>query len=100
MSEMFLMVLGMSFVTLAPRVLPLVLEKVRLPRIIEEWIKGIPYAALAALTIPGVLHVDVTDMRVGILGLGSAVICGIFRCPLYITVFVTVSSVYVYYLFI
>lgn len=51
-------ILGMFVVTYIPRMLPMVFTKdLVFPPLVERWLGYIPYAALAALILPGVLGV-------------------------------------------
>lgn len=51
-------IIGMLVVTYIPRMLPMVFTKdISFPPPIERWLSFIPYAALAALILPGVLTV-------------------------------------------
>ena len=95
-----ILIIGMSLVTIIPRILPLIFHQLKLPKMIEIWIKGIPYAALAALTIPGVFKLDPSNIYVGIIGFSFAVGASLLKLPLYITVFVSVLAVYLFYLVI
>jgi branched-subunit amino acid transport protein len=53
------MIFGMLLVTYIPRLLPMVFTKdLVFPPLLEKWLSFIPYAALGALILPGVLTVD------------------------------------------
>ena len=55
-SEIILIIIGMSLVTMLPRILPLVvLTKVSLPPLVVNWLKHIPVAILSALLLPSLL---------------------------------------------
>ena len=98
MNRYILLIIGMSLVTLIPRVIPLILHRLKLPKLVETWIKGVPYAALAALTIPGVFKLDPNNIYVGVVGFTFAVGASILKLPLYATVFISILAVYGFYL--
>ena len=51
MAKIYLIIIGMAFVTYLPRMLPLVLlNKIELPPLVISWLRLIPPAVLAALT--------------------------------------------------
>lgn len=71
-SNIFLIVLGMGFVTYLPRVIPLtLLEKIELPPFLQECLKSVPYAILGALIFPGVLFIQ-ENLWFGMIGAGIA----------------------------
>ena len=98
MNRYILLIVGMSIVTIIPRIFPLIFHKLELPIILENWIKGVPYAALAALTIPGVFKLDTSNIYVGVVGFSSALVSSLLRLPLYVTVSISVLAVYGFYL--
>ena len=100
MNRYIILIIGMSLVTIIPRILPLIFHRLKLPIIIENWIKGIPYAALAALTIPVVFKLDPSNIYVGIVGFSTAVLTSLLKLPLYATVFISVLAVYGFYLLV
>ena len=70
------MTLGMFTVTYIPRMLPvLVHNKIKLPVWANNWLKSIPYAALGALIIPGIINVNKENKFIGIIsGIVAALI--------------------------
>ena len=100
MNKYILIILGMSLVTTLPRITPLLFHKFKIPEPVEKWMKGIPYAALAALTIPGVFYLDSSRSIVGITGFIVAVLLSLLKIPLYIIILASVLSVYAIYLII
>ena len=57
-SAIFWMIVGMGAVTYIPRMLPLVvLEKIRLPGLLQNILQNVPFAILGALIFPGVLFI-------------------------------------------
>jgi len=98
MKEHGLLILLMSIVTIAPRLVPLAFAKYKIPHFVQEWMKCVPYSALAALIFPSVLYIDSTNMHIGILGLASSVCLSLIRIPVYLVVVGSITIVYMYYL--
>ncbi len=98
MNRYIILIIGMSIVTIIPRILPLILHNIKIHPFIEEWIKGVPFAALAALTIPGIIYLDADNVYPGIVGLTIALITSLIKAPMYIVIFTSLISVYIYYL--
>lgn len=79
----FILILGMSFVTYIPRLLPaLFLDQLQLPTWLQHWMKSIPYAALGALIFPGILQIQEGDVSPGIVGGIVAVILSLLKVNL------------------
>lgn len=97
MTKHFFLILIMSLVTLIPRWLPAVFSKFTMPKILEEWVKCIPYAALSALIFPGIFLVDKTDSYVGWIGLLASVALALVKAPVYVVVMGAIMAVYGYY---
>lgn len=56
-------IIGMMVVTYVPRLLPgLLIDRYRTPRWMERWLENIPYAALGALILPGLLKGENTAL--------------------------------------
>ncbi|MDP4085066.1 MAG: AzlD domain-containing protein [Bacillota bacterium] len=70
--EIIWMIVGMGFVTYAPRMLPFVLFKEKeLPSFLQGILKNVPYAILGALIFPGILLIQ-KDIWFGLLGAAVA----------------------------
>lgn len=95
--KQILLVLLMSLFTLLPRWLPLLFSKFTMPFFLQEWVKCIPYAALAALIFPGIFFADKADINVGILGLITSAILALLKVPVYFVVVGAILAVYGYY---
>ncbi|AXI08684.1 branched-chain amino acid transporter [Oceanobacillus zhaokaii] len=64
-----LIILGMSLVTIIPRIIPaFVVEKLQFKPWVNRWLGAIPYAALGALIFPGILFVVPNEQIIGIVG--------------------------------
>lgn len=65
----FAIIIGMSLVTMIPRVIPAyIVDKVTFPDWANRWLNAIPYAALGALIFPGIMSVKAGEPHVGIIG--------------------------------
>lgn len=93
-----LLILLMSIVTILPRILPVFIPQYQMPKFLQEWSKCIPYAVLSALIFPGILHIDETNMNVGIIGLVVSVLLSLLKIPVHMVVIGTIVVVYIYYL--
>lgn len=64
-----LIIIGMSLVTMIPRLLPsFIVDKLEFKPWLNRWLSAIPYAALGALIFPGILMVKEGSPIVGIIG--------------------------------
>ncbi|MUK88770.1 AzlD domain-containing protein [Ornithinibacillus sp. L9] len=64
-----LIILGMSLVTMIPRILPaFIVDKLQFRDWVNRWLNAIPYAALGALIFPGILSVKEDAPHIGLIG--------------------------------
>ncbi|MGJ9459300.1 AzlD domain-containing protein [Oceanobacillus sp. CF4.6] len=64
-----LIIIGMSIVTMLPRVVPaFIIEKMQFRPWVNRWLNAIPFAALGALIFPGILSVKPDEPHIGMLG--------------------------------
>lgn len=94
-----LLIACMVLVTVTPRLMPLVLYRRKIPLLLQQWMQGASYAALAALIFPGVLMVDTNDEYVGAIGLAASIGLSLLRAPVYLVVLGAVIVIYGYYHF-
>ncbi|AWX31947.1 AzlD domain-containing protein [Methanosphaera sp. BMS] len=91
MDAIYLMILGCAIVTFIPRLLPAVfMGKINFDRKIEKFLDLIPYTALAALIVPGVLTVDNQLWYIGLIGAVVAAALSWKKVPLGAIVILTV----------
>ena len=91
MNLIYLMILGCAVVTFIPRLLPAVLMgKISFNRKVEKFLDLIPYTALAALIVPGVLTVDNQLWYIGLIGAVVAACLAWKKVPLGAIVILTV----------
>lgn len=70
-----LIIIGMSLVTMIPRVIPaFIVNKFIFKDWVNNWLQSIPYAALGALIFPGVLLVKENEPHIGLIGAFVAII--------------------------
>lgn len=97
-----ILILCMFAVTFIPRAFPaFVVEKLRFGKKFEKFINLIPYTAMTALVIPGVVTLDPSNYLVGILGCAFAILIScIKKIPLAVVVVASVLFVMLTYLVI
>lgn len=96
--NVMLLIILMAAVTYIPRALPaFIVEKVRLGKKTEKFLKLIPYTAMAALVFPGILSAVGGEyaMYFGLIGGAVAAVLAYFKCPVILSVVASVVSVYV-----
>lgn len=99
--KVFLLILGMALVTYIPRAIPAVLvERMRFGPRAEKFLKLIPYTAMAALILPGILTVDGERPYIGLAG---GVVAGVLawkKCPLMVCVLSAIATDFLLYYFL
>ncbi|WP_337020504.1 AzlD domain-containing protein, partial [Oceanobacillus massiliensis] len=66
---MIWIIIGMSIVTMLPRIIPaFIVEKMQYRPWVNRWLASIPYAALGALIFPGILTVRAEEPQIGLIG--------------------------------
>lgn len=86
-----LMILGCALVTFIPRLLPAIfVGKINLGKKAEKFLNLIPYTALTALIVPGVLTVDNQLWYIGLIGAVVAAALSWKKVPLGAIVILTV----------
>src|SRR5690625_7508186 len=64
-----LIIIGMSLVTMIPRVIPaFVVGQLEFKSWLNRWLNAIPYAALGALIFPGIMSVQEGQPHIGLVG--------------------------------
>ena len=82
-AEIVILVLLMALVTYVPRVLPsFIIEKVKLGKRTEKFLRLIPYTAMAALIFPGLISALGDGKHTfSLIGGGVAAVLAYFKCP-------------------
>lgn len=90
-----LIIIGMSLVTMLPRVVPaFIIEKMQFRPWVNRWLSAIPYAALGALIFPGILSVNPDKSHIGLLGGIVAVILAYLGLNIMLVVIGAIVTVY------
>ena len=95
----FLLFLGMTIVTYIPRALPfIVMDKLKIGKKMQKFLKLIPYTAMTALIFPGILTSDPNDLNVGLIGGIAAVFLSLFKkVPTAVITLSAILAVMIYY---
>lgn len=98
-SKIAILILGMTVVTYFPRALPAILvQKMNFGAKMEQFLKLIPYTAMAALIFPGVLWVDANNPYIGVVGGAIAAIFAWRKQSIMICVLAAIATDLVMYL--
>ncbi len=92
MKSYWLLIVGMMLVTYIPRLIPLItLSKKPLPAKIRRFLTYIPYTALSALIIRGILQGTDGRYLITILGIGVAAVCAWFKGGMVLSVLASIG---------
>lgn len=87
------LILGMAAVTMVPRALPAIFAgRWTPPRKVRQWLDAVPYAALGALILPGIVTSDMTHWTAGVAAGVAALIAAFLRAPAFVTGAVAVAA--------
>ncbi|MBU5595364.1 AzlD domain-containing protein [Amphibacillus sp. MSJ-3] len=90
-----IVIICMSIVTLVPRILPaIIIDRVKFPIWVGQWLEMIPYAALGALIFPGILNVIPDQPQIGFFGGLIAIVLALFRFHIIFVVLGATAFVY------
>lgn len=97
-----LLILGMALVTYLPRLIPsFIINKVGFGKRFERFIGLIPYTAMAALIVPGILSADPERWYIGVVGGAVAITLACFKkIPSSVAVLGAVLAVMLVYCFV
>jgi branched-subunit amino acid transport protein len=88
-------IIGMSIVTMLPRLIPVfIVDKAKYPDWVNRWLDAIPYAALGALIFPGIMTVIPDKPLIGILGGIVAIIISFFEVNVILSVLGAILTVF------
>lgn len=95
-----ILILGMCLVTYLPRVIPaFVVDRIHFSGRFEKFINLIPYTAMTALIVPGILSVDGSRWYVGVIGGAVAILLScIKKIPSAVIVLCSVLAVMLTYI--
>lgn len=95
MKSYFLLILGMTIVTYIPRAIPLItLSERSLPPILRRFLLYIPYTALGALIIPGVVKSTPDMPSAALVGIGAGAVCAWFKPGMILPVLVSIAATF------
>jgi branched-subunit amino acid transport protein len=93
--EHLVLILGMMLVTWIPRMLPLtLLERVKLPPLVERFLGVLPAAALGALIVPGVIGSVAQAPWIGVVAVAVAALAVLFRGGMIVGVLAGVGTAF------
>ncbi|EHQ90518.1 AzlD domain-containing protein [Desulfosporosinus youngiae] len=95
MKSYLLLITGMMVVTYLPRLLPLLIMTGRpLPPVLKRFLQYIPYTALSALIVRGIMQ-SAPDMRLAtVAGIIAAGICSWLKGSLVLSVLISIIAAY------
>ncbi len=95
MDNLIPLILGMAAVTYGPRLAPfLFFSNMKVPRIVDAFLKSIPVAAIGALIIPGVMSATPDMPAAALVGMGFTLAYGFFRGGIIVPVLGSVGVTY------
>lgn len=101
MSDVWMIVLGMTVVTYVPRLLPfLMIQDKPLPGKLKQFLEYVPFTALGALIVPGVFSAIGDRPDASMVGLAFAVLYGWLRGGIIVAVAGSIGIVYLMLVFL
>lgn len=92
MKSYWMLIVGMMLVTYIPRLIPLIiLSKKPLPSRIQRLLAYIPYTALSALIVKGLLQATGGSYLISVLGIGVAALCAWFKGGMVVSVLASIG---------
>ena len=93
----FLIIIGMSLVTMIPRIIPaFIVDRLEFRGWLNRWLSSIPFAALGALIFPGILAVKPDQPHIGLVGGLVALVLAYFGLNI---IFVVLGAIMTVFLF-
>jgi len=93
----FLIIIGMSLVTMVPRIIPaFIVDRLEFRGWLNRWLSSIPFAALGALIFPGILAVKPDQPHIGLVGGLVALVLAYFGLNI---IFVVLGAIMTVFLF-
>ncbi len=97
---MIWLIVGLAVVTYIPRMIPLVFfNSDKIPPVIQNVLKNVPFAILGALIFPGILTIN-DDMMFGVIGAVAAIVAAYLGANLIVVVMFAVAALSTYAYFI
>ena len=99
-NSMIWLIGGLAVVTYIPRMIPLVFfNSDKIPPVIQNVLKNVPFAILGALIFPGILTIN-DDMMFGVIGAVAAIVAAYLGANLIVVVMFAVAALSTYAYFI
>lgn len=94
-----ILILGMALVTFIPRLLPaFFVDKIKMNRHAERFLKLIPYTAMTALVFPGVIGVGGDRWYIGVVGALVAILLSLIpKIPSWVVVIASVLVIFPFF---
>lgn len=100
-AEIVILILLMAIVTYVPRMVPaFVIDRLKLNKSVEMFLRLIPYTAMTALIFPAIIKVDTEYPVVGLLGGVCAAAIAFFKLPVICSVIGAVAVNFLFYLIV
>lgn len=91
-TKIILLIVLMTAVTYLPRAIPsFIIDKVKLGKKTQKFLKLIPYTAMSSLVFPGIFTSVGDKYYYGLIGGGVAALLAFFKCPVVVCVIVAVA---------
>ncbi len=95
MDNIIPLIFGMAAVTYGPRLAPfLFFSNMKVPKVVDAFLKSIPVAAIGALIIPGVMTATPDMPAAALVGMGFTLAYGFFRGGIIVPVLGSVAVTY------
>ena len=92
----YLIIIGMSLATMIPRIIPaFIVDKLEFHGWVNRWLSAIPFAALGALIMPGILTVKPDQPQIGLIGGIVAIGLAYFGLNIIVVVIGAIITIYV-----
>ncbi|HCY87240.1 MAG TPA: AzlD domain-containing protein [Desulfobacteraceae bacterium] len=89
------LILGMAAATYLPRLAPFMFfSDMKVPRVVDAFLKSIPVAAIGALIVPSALTATPDMPAAGLMGMGFTLVYGLFRGGIIVPVLGSVGVAY------
>jgi branched-subunit amino acid transport protein len=95
MDNVIPLIFGMAAVTYGPRLAPFIFfSDMKVPKVVDAFLKSIPVAAIGALIIPGVMTATPDMPTAALVGMAFTLVYGFFRGGIIVPVLGSVAVTY------
>lgn len=93
----FLIIIGMAFATMIPRIIPaFIIDTLEFRGWLHRWLSAIPFAALGSLIFPGILTVQSDQPHIGLVGGFVAIVLAYLGLNIILVVIGAIVTVYLF----